>query len=164
MSGAGVPPGRVVGQLVSHVDLFPTILEGAGLAPNEADRALPGVSLFGAMRGEESARPVFAEYHAAGSSSGSFLLREGDLKLVYHVGLPAQVFDLAADPQELRDLVADGTGQEIAARLERALRKICDPEEVDARARRDQKAKAEFWGGREAILKAANFAYTPPPS
>lgn len=164
ISGAGVPEGRVVNQLVSHVDLFPTILEGAGLSPHAADRDLPGVSLFPAMHGAETARPVFAEYHAAGSSSGSFMLREGDLKLVYHVGLPAQLFDLAKDPQELRDLVADGTGLQIAARLEGSLRKICDPEEVDARARHDQKAKAAFWGGREAILKAANFAYTPPPA
>ena len=47
--------------------------------------------------------------------------------------------------------------------IEQALRRICDPEAVDARAKADQHAKAEFWGGNVAILKEGLLVYTPPP-
>ncbi len=43
------------------------------------------------------------------------------------------------------------------------LRSICDPEAVDARAKADQRAKAEFWGGREAVAADGLLVYTPPP-
>jgi hypothetical protein len=35
--------------------------------------------------------PVFAEYHAQASKAGQFMLRDGDLKLIYHVGMPQQL-------------------------------------------------------------------------
>ena len=51
-----------------------------------------------------------------------------------------------------------------AVALEVELRKLCDPEAVDRRAKDDQRQKAEFWGGNEAILNEALIVYTPPPS
>ena len=46
MCGPGIPAGGAVGQLVSQVDLYPTLVEavGAELAAEDAD--LPGVSLW----------------------------------------------------------------------------------------------------------------------
>lgn len=38
-----------------------------------------------------------------------------------------------------------------------------DPAAVDVRARADQRAKAEFWGGNDAIRKEGLLVYTPPP-
>ncbi|MEZ5864019.1 MAG: hypothetical protein R3D25_08110 [Geminicoccaceae bacterium] len=73
------------------------------------------------------------------------MLRDGDLKLIYHVGMPSQLFELEADPDELSDL---GPDHPEVARLEALLRRICDPEAVDARAKADQRAKVEFWGGQ----------------
>lgn len=163
LSGPGVPEGRVVRQISSHVDLFPTLVEGAGAELAEQDRDLPGRSLWPAMEGQEAERIGFAEYHATGSKSGVFMLREGEHKLIYYVGMPPQLFDLASDPDEARDLVADGTGLAEARALEARLRQICDPEEVDARAKADQRAKAEFWGGREAVAQAGSLVFTPPP-
>ena len=49
------------------------------------------------------------------------------------------------------------------ARLEALLRGVCDPEAVDARAKADQRAKVEFWGGREAVEQEGLLVYTPPP-
>jgi choline-sulfatase len=164
MAGAGVPAARTVRQLVSHVDLFPTFIEGAGAAVHDGDRSLPGTSLWPALAGrEDTARPVFAEYHAQGSRAGAFMLRAGNRKLVYHVGMPAQLFDLAADPQETTDLAGDrGAGADVA-RLEQALRAICDPEAVDARAKADQRAVALSWGGPEKLRGELNIIFTPPP-
>ena len=91
------------------------------------------------------------------------MLRRGDEKLIYHVGAPPQFFDLAADPDEIHDLVQTPAGRVGAAELERALRRICDPETIDRRAKADQRAKAKFWGGNAEILKEGLLVYTPPP-
>ena len=166
ISGAEVPAGRVIRQLVSHVDLFPTILEGAGLAPaGEADRDLPGVWLFPAMNGAGGHDPSSPNITPFGRGSGSFMLREGDLWLVYHVGLPTQEarFDLATDPQELRDLAADGTGEQVAVRLERHLRKICDPE-ASGRCPCSPRPEGQgrVFGAAGKTPEATNFAYKAP--
>lgn len=165
MCGPDVPAGRRVRQLASHVDLFPTIVEsvGARLDPRE-DADLPGISLWRALEGEDDmARGCFAEYHAGGSKTGSFMWREGDHKLIWHVDMPPQLFDLAAPEGEGRDLVADGTGLDKARELEAKLRRICDPEEVDARCKADQRAKIEFWGGRAVVEAEGALVFTPPP-
>ena len=47
--------------------------------------------------------------------------------------------------------------------MTQALHAICDPAEVDARARADQHAKADYWGGNDAIRKEGLLVYTPPP-
>jgi choline-sulfatase len=164
VAGPGVGEGRVCRQLASHVDLYPTLLESTGVGVHDADRALPGVSLFGAMAGREDlTRPAFAEFHAQGSRAGAFMLRQGDDKLVYHVGMPSQCFDLAHDPDETRDLASTDVGQEKITRLERMLRTICDPGAVDLRAKADQRRMAEFWGGPEKLREAVNIVFTPPP-
>lgn len=162
-SGPGIPEGGVLRQIASHVDLFPTLIEGAGAKLTGADGDLPGVSLFPAMEGRETDRVGFAEYHAQGSRAGQFMLREGDLKLIYHVGMPSQLFDLGADPEETRDLVASGAGRETGKRLEARLRMICDPEATDKRAKADQRAAVENLGGPEAVLGAPAILFTPPP-
>ena len=84
--------------------------------------------------------------------------------MIYHVGAPAQFFDLSRDPEERIDLIANNEGADRAAALETDLRLICDPEAVDRRAKDDQRRKAEYWGGNEAILRERLIVYTPPPS
>lgn len=164
VAGPEVPAGGVVDQIASHVDLYPTLLEGLGVAATANEKQLPGVSLFPAMQGRESARLGFAEYHALGSRSGAFMLRDGTDKLIYHVGMQPQLFDLANDPEELHDLIAEGRGHDRAAVLERTLRTIVDPEAADAAAKADQRARVAELGGKDAILaRRGGFVYSPPP-
>jgi choline-sulfatase len=73
------------------------------------------------------------------------------------------LFDLAKDPGELNDLAGTKEGQAKAVQLERLLRAICDPEAVDRQAKADQRAKAEFWGGDEAIRQEGLLVITPAP-
>ena len=163
MAGPGIRAGRVVRQIVSHVDLFPTVLEAAGARLETEDRSLPGISLWSAVHGREQRRLGFAEFHATGSRTGSFMLRDGYDKLIYHAGMPSQVFDLERDPHELTDLVDIGRGHDRAERLEATLRQVVNPDEADARAKSAQRDLAEKHGGSEAIRKMGALAYSPPP-
>lgn len=164
MAGPDIPAQHSVGQIVSHVDLFPTLLEGLGVPPNQNDTKLPGISLWPALGGHESARAGFAEYHAIGSRTGSFMFRCNNEKLIYHVGMPPQLFDLAADPDELHDLIAENKGHDRAAALERQMRYIVSPEAADQAAKADQRARADEMGGKDGILaRRAGFVYSPPP-
>ena len=97
------------------------------------------------------------------SLNGSFMLREGDLKLIYHVDMPPQLFDLAHDPDEIEDLAGRAEMAETVARLQGQLRLICNPEEVDQQAKADQVAKMEYWGGKEAVLAEKGLVISPPP-
>ena len=160
LSGPGVPAGHVETTPVSHVDLYPTIIEGAGLEPVAAESDLPGHSL---LQMATRTSPVFAEYHAAGSRRGVSMLRDGAYKLIHHLDAPVQLFNLEVDPIERFDLATDPGEVSQLHRLERQLRAICDPALVDLRARADQQRKAEHWGGNETILKEGLLVYTPPP-
>ena len=126
--------GRVVDEPVSHVDLYPTIVEGAGLAPTPASATSMARASGRSSRGR-AVRPVLPSITRPARARGAFMLRDGPDKLIYHVGAPPQLFDLAADPDESRDLAATAaTAACVADRLEPRLRAICDPEAVDARA------------------------------
>lgn len=163
MSGAGVPKNRVVEQISSHVDLFPTIVETVGAELAEEDKTLPGRSLWPTISGDEQETTAFAEFHAMGALNAGFTLRKGDHKLIYHVGMPRQLFDLRSDPLEERDLMLNGDAAGIADALEADLRTIVDPEAVDARAKRDQLEHVNKFGGVEEVRKAGVFSASPIP-
>jgi choline-sulfatase len=134
---------------------------GASLASEDAD--LPGVSLWPAVGGQETDRLGFAEFHAQSSKTAGYLLRDGKDKLVYHVNMPRQHFDLEADPQETNDLAISGGADATADALEAKLREMLDPEAVNQRAMADQLAHADRHGGVDAVRDRGTFSYTPVP-
>ena len=162
MAGPDIPKGGQVNQLVSHVDLHPTLVDSFGVP---ARVGLPGQSLWAAMYGDEDLdRPAFAEYHALGSTSASYMYRRRQHKLVHHVGMESQLFDLSVDPDEERDLVALGEGGDTLARLEAELGSIVSPEATDIEAKNAQRARIRELGGAEAVLaRRRGFVYSPPP-
>ena len=161
MAGPDVPANRVVSQITSHVDLYPTILESLGIISEDKQNKLSGCSLWPAILGSEEKRLGFSEYHAAGSRAGAFMVREDNLKLIYHVGMPSQLFDIVNDPEETTDLAHDTS---TVSRLEQKLREIVDPEFADQTAKFDQAQKVASYGGKEAVLKLRQgFSYSPPP-
>jgi choline-sulfatase len=166
MAGPGIPAGKVVPYNISLVDCYPTILECVGVPLRPDDSDLPGTSLFPIAKGESAPdRTAFSEYHAIGSKSGIFMIRNRRYKYVEYVGDQPQLFDLEDDPGELRDLAADPEFGDVLAACVRELREICDPVEVDRRAKADQEQKIEENGGREAVrAEGFKIAYTPAPS
>lgn len=165
MSGPDVPAGKVVDTPISLVDCHPTVLEALGCPRAEADESLPGESLWRIAAADSQDRTVFSEYHAVGSPSAYYMLRDRRYKYIYHVAGPPQLFDLAADPHEVDDLALqpDASAQRLLAEYEAKLRAILDPEAVDRQAKADQERKIASLGGREAVVKRGAFVNSPVP-
>jgi choline-sulfatase len=164
VAGPDVPAGKLVNTNAMLVDVFPSIVEavGAEFAPEDAD--LPGESLFRLAQGANKPRTAFSEYHAIFSPSGIFMIRNARYKYIHYLGYAPQLFDLATDPDESRDLAANPKHADALAACERELRSILDPEAVDRRARADQRRRIEAGGGAEAILaQGVKIPYSPAP-
>lgn len=162
-AGPGVPVGRRLPTLANLVDVYPTAIEALGADMHESAHPAVGVSLFELAAGRHARRVTFSEYHDGGSRAGSFMLRDGRWKFVYHVGHGPQLFDLHEDPDERNDLGRSQRHDEVRRCCERKLREIVDPEHVDARAFADQARLVDHYGGREGIQRRRTFNYTPVP-
>ena len=162
VAGPDVPAGRAVATPVSLVDCYPAVVSAVGGAPAAG---LPGGDLWQLAAGPEQDRTVFSEYHAIGSASAQYMLRDARYKYNYYVDGPPQLFDLAVDPEERRDLAEspDREADALLARFEAELRELLDPEAVDRRAKADQAARVAAYGGREAVLARGTFANSPTP-
>jgi choline-sulfatase len=163
LAGPEVPRGFVCREPVSLVDVFPTAIAGAGLPAHPDDRDLPGANLLDIVRGTAPRRTVLSEYHAAGAATGAFMIRKGGFKYVHYVGMPPQLFDLDADPQEAHDLGRNAGYSGLVAACEEELRRVVDPEAADRLARADQAAHIAALGGREAIIARGSFGFSPVP-
>jgi len=161
LAGPEVAAGARCATPASHVDLFPFFLECVG-AP-AAKGEYRGVSPLDLAAGKHAERAVVCEYHAIGSTGGVFMLRKGRWKYVHCVRYRPQLFDLEDDPEELVDVAGDPGLRATLLALEAELRRFCDPQEVDARARRRQAELLARHGGREAALRRGDLNYTPAP-
>jgi choline-sulfatase len=161
MAGPGIT-ASVCETPVDLLDLFPTILEGAGIEPAPEMQDRPGRSLLEvAMSEPEPDRPILSEYHAAGSNSAGFMLRKGRWKYHHYVGFRPELFDLQEDPEELRDLAEDPTYAGVLENMRLALYAICDPQLVDRQAKADQAELIERHGGIDAAHKLGSSTSTP---
>lgn len=125
-----VPAGRVdTDSVASAVDLFPSLCALAGAPAADGD----GEDLSPALLGRSVARktPLYWEYgrndttfvypKAAGDRSPNVAIREGSWKLlVQSDGRGAELYDLAADPNETKD-VAERHPDRARALTEKAL-------------------------------------------
>ena len=163
MSGHGLPKGEVCKTAVTHVDAFQTILEATGVAAKAEDKWLPGTSLFDIAAGSVSDRVAFSEYHGMGSTTGTFMLRYREYKYIYSVVYPAQLFDLAADPEELKDVVDVPDYRTARDKCHALLLEICDPQNIDVLAKKRQAEQLAEHGGREAVIARGDLGFSPPP-
>ncbi len=118
MRGPGLPAGRAVDALSTHVDLYPTLAALAGL---EEPDDLDGENLGNVLSGDASTTrdAVFAAY---GDTQRAIRTRQ--YKLIEYLvdgERTTQVFDMDADPWETRDLTAEDPDVEILAELRETL-------------------------------------------
>jgi arylsulfatase A-like enzyme len=112
-------PGRVQPGVcetpLAFWDVMPTFCELAG-APRPSD--LDGRSFAAGLQGGRwpSPRPMYWEFHEGGFHQA---VRDGQWKAVRHNLGPIELYDLAADPGEARDVA--GEHRDIVRRMERHL-------------------------------------------
>ncbi len=133
LRGRGLAGGRVCEEWITSLDLMPTIVEAAGqeLPP---DLAIDGQSLLPAIRegaslGRDS---IFAEFHGMQYGLCSLrLVRDERHKYVLNANDRPELYDLAADPCELRNLAGTEDAAEderrMYAKLLRWMERTADP-------------------------------------
>lgn len=98
---------------VSLLDIFPTLLEVGGIDAADISTPLDGKSLMPALRGDTLTGAVFAEHIDGGTSAPRVCVRDGDMKLVISRAYPAQLYDLASDPHELKNIAGSNHPDEL---------------------------------------------------
>ncbi len=129
---ANTTRGGVIDALVEMIDLAPTFLEFFG---GEAKpHILEGRSLLPLLQGREIAwrTHAFSEYDysfdlarvklgAPVADSRLYMVTDGKWKYIHADGFRPMLYDLAGDPQELRDLGGDSSHADVCSRLYEAL-------------------------------------------
>jgi len=117
------PHGAVCTDMVSHIDLTPTILEAMGLPE---PKLLEGESILGLLNHPKTAkaRDVFMEfgrYEIDHDGFGGFqLVRavcDGHYKLVVNLLTSDELYDLEQDPYEMKNLIEDSGYRAIRDKL-----------------------------------------------
>jgi choline-sulfatase len=162
LTGDGIEPGAMCATAASHVDVYPFVFECVG-APVPSDDEHPGVSITALAHGATPDRGVVSEYHAISAVAGAYMLRDGPYKYMHYVAYRPQLYDLARDPEELRDVAGDPAYADVLERCRRRMFSMFDPREVDARAKRRQAELLARFGGREAALARGDLGFTPAP-
>ncbi|GCB65645.1 hypothetical protein scyTo_0007762 [Scyliorhinus torazame] len=153
MVGPGISGGQQISDLVSLVDIYPTLLDIAGI-PTTGN--LSGHSLFPLLRGfvEENSiknsRPdwIFSEFHGCNVNASSYMIRTGQWKYVAFangITVPSQLFDLFADPDELTNVATKYS--EVASNLDEKLRSILNYPEVSKAVHQYNKLQFIKWKG-----------------
>jgi choline-sulfatase len=157
--GPGIAAGRRR-EVVSLVDLLPTFLDvasggDAGRRVEPID-ALAGHSLVPLLADDADGwrDEALSEYSSEGVIAPSRMIRRGEWKYVFTLGVPPLLFNLRRDPHELDNLA----GRPVVAGVEAALReRLLDgwnPDEVDARIRASQRRRLFL---RELGLASGDF-------
>lgn len=120
--------GQVRRELVSEVDLMPTLLSAAGVS---APSVLAGQSLQDVLRGHTDSRRDFLftemNFHEPQQCKPQRTVRDARYKLLLNLApldaqAPVELFDLQSDPEETKNLADDAAHAATRRRLEAALR------------------------------------------
>jgi choline-sulfatase len=101
VAGPGIIRGTAP-ENVSLLDVMPTLLD---LADVERPELVDGTSLVPLLCGDhDPERAVYGEYLGEGAIAPILMIRRGSLKFIFCEADPPQLYDVAADPDELVNL------------------------------------------------------------
>jgi len=114
-----IPAGRATGAMMSQYDFMPTLLDYLGL-PAPADESLPGTSFARVWTGQtDQAREEVVVYDEYGPVR---MIRTPEWKYVHRYPYgPHELYDLARDPDERRNLVGEESSRAVVGELRRRL-------------------------------------------
>ncbi len=156
IKGPDIPASRVIDNIVSLIDIFPTVVDMTDIdAPDNLD----GDSLMPLARGqtEDSRNWALALHTGTSSNTTMFMLRRGEWKYVAYPGYTPQLFNLANDPDEVRNLAS--SRNDVAESMDRELRGIVDYEEVHERCMRYSREAFRKWRERAMAGEFSDKTY-----
>ena len=159
ISGPGIPESHSVDTPASLVDIYPTILNAAGLEDRAA--AHDGIALQKLAVSDDYDRSILSEYHDGGSPTGLFMLRTSRWKYNVYPGFSPELFDMDNDPEELKNLAGQSRYSDVEANCRSEMYKLVNPEVENDKAFSDQSALIEKLGGEDVILNSDEFDFTP---
>ena len=135
-----VSAGKRINEVVSLVDLTATLVDMADAPPLSP---LDGDSLLPLIQGNANDWKdcAFSEYLAHGVQRPMAMLRKGHYKFNYSLGDAPELYNIAEDPGEFRNLANDEAYQAICRELEAQLLANWDPVEIEKQVRASQKAR-----------------------
>jgi choline-sulfatase len=145
---------------VSTLDVTPTLCALAGVAMDEVAPWTDGMSLLPLATGAGRTEPVAMEYAAEASDAPLVSLRHGKWKYNRCTLDPDQLFDLEADPQELRNLAGDAAHHGMLAALKAKSEARWDLARFDAEVRASQ---ARRWVVYEALRNGSYYPWDYQP-
>ena len=163
--GARVPlivcaPGRFeprrVKASVSLADIAPTLAELAGGAASGLD----GRSLLGHLERGEGHDEAIGEYCAEGAIAPMVMIRRGRWKFIHSAPDPDQLYDLAADPAERRNLAGAAAHSATLAEFRAETARRWDLGALDADVRASQ-ARRRLVNAALAIGEAKAWDFQP---
>lgn len=159
IAAPGMAPGSVRTP-VSTIDVCPTLCDLAGVDLAEIAPWLQGESLVPLGQGAERTAPVAIEYAAEASYAPMVALRYGKWKYTRCALDPDQLFDLEADPQELRNLAEDPAHQGTVTSLRAKSEARWDLVAFDAAVRESQARRLVIY---DALRQGGYFPWDFQP-
>jgi choline-sulfatase len=144
---------RQIDEHVSLIDLLPTFCDIATGGKGVSYAApVDGQSLLGLAAGSAAgwSNTVFGEYMAEGTSQPAFMIRRDRWKYVSCAGDPPQLYDVAADPHELRNLANEPKHSAVARAFAAEVSAKWDSAAIRARVVESQRNRILI---QEALLK-----------
>jgi choline-sulfatase len=159
IAAPGMAPGRI-DTPVSTLDVTPTLAELAGVDLGDVSPWTDGESLVGVAARTAKRGPVPMEYAAEGSVAPMVALRDGRFKLSLCEADEPLLFDLAADPHELKNLAADPGHESVLEAMTKVARTRWDLARFDADIRTSQARRHIVY---EALRNGAYYPWDHQP-
>lgn len=150
---------RRVAQPVTLADLLPTIVDLGTGENSKLARPVDGSSLLPLLSGapENPEATAWGEYLAEGTVAPMYMLRRGPWKFIYCPTDPDQLFNLADDPREMKNLAS---AHPLAKRMRAEVLARFDVEHINADVLRSQQARLMMF---KALQSGGHFPWDYQP-